>query len=88
MTESPFNQQLHLQTEVEDIISQFGRLTLLPAPKPPSLVVLEQPVDTELNLRSNRRKSNMAFRARRGRGCGRRGRPVANAEVMEAMKQM
>ena len=28
----------------------------------------------------------MAFRV--GRGCGRRGRRVANAEVMEAMRQM
>jgi len=34
--------------------------------QPPSLVVLEQHVDTELNLKSKRRKFNMDFRVGRG----------------------
>lgn len=66
MTESPLNEELHLEMEIEDIISQFSSLTLLPTTRPPSLVVSEQPVDIELNLRSKRRKFSMAFRVGRG----------------------
>ena len=47
-------------------------------------MVSTQVKDTEQDLRGQRRKSTMAFRV--GRGRGRRGRPVANAEVMEAMQ--
>ena len=52
-------------------------------------MVSYQPLDTEQDLKDQEKKSNMAYRVGRGGGVGRRrGRPVANVEVMEVMKQM
>ena len=52
-------------------------------------MVSEQHLDTERDLKVQEKKSNMAYRVGRGGGAGRRrGRPVANAEVMEVMQQM
>ena len=87
MNDMPIDAEGEIQPDIEEIVARLERLSISPAPRPP-LVVSEQPVDTELNLRSKRRKSNMAFRVGRGRGRGRRGRLVANLEVIEAMQQM
>lgn len=65
MTDTPVEAEGEIQPEIEEIISGFGHLSISPAPRPP-LVVSEQPVDTEFNLRSRRRKVNMDFRVGRG----------------------
>jgi len=85
MTDTLAREEEGIQLELEEIISGFGCFSISPAPRPP-LVVSEKPFDTELNLRSEIRKPNMAFRV--GRGRGRRGRLVENAEVMEVVQQM
>ena len=68
--------------DIEELASRLGRLPLTPTPMP-SLVVSEPSTDIELNLRSGRR---MAFIV--GRGRGGRGRPVANAELMETIEEL
>ena len=74
--------------KLEEIISGFERLSLTPAPRP-SLVLAEKLIDTNQDLNNQKKKSNMAFRVGGRRGGGqRRGRPIANAEVSEAMQQM
>jgi len=65
------------EEDIEDISIKFERLSLEPA-SGPSLVVSEPATDIELNLRSRRR---MAFRIGRGR-------PVANAKIMESLEEL
>ena len=65
MTNTPVEVAGEIQSNLEEIISGFGRLSISPTPRPP-LVVSEKLVDTKLNLRSRRRKVNMAFRVGRG----------------------
>lgn len=87
MTEIEKEVEEELPPTLEEIIFGFERLSITPATKPP-FVVSEQPTDTEQDLKDQKIKSNMGFRVG-GRGGGRRrGRPVANVEVLEAMQQM
>lgn len=87
MTETEKEIEEELPHALEKIISGFERLSLTPATRPP-FVVSEQPTNTEQDLKDQKKKSNMVLRVG-GRGGGqRRGRPVANVEVLEAMQQM
>ena len=77
-----------MQSRLEEIVMRFEILSLTPTSKPP-LVVSEQHLDTERDLKDQENKSNMAYRVGRGGGASRRRRRlVANAEVMEVMQQM
>jgi len=84
MTDAPRAEEREVDQDVEELAGKLGRLSLTPAPSP-SLVVSEPSTDIELNLRSGRR---MALRVGRGRGRGGRGRPVANAELMETVEEL
>ena len=85
MTKTVKEIEEELPPTLEEIISAFERLSLTPATRPP-FVVPKQPIDTEQDLNDQKKKSNMAFRVG-GRGGGRRrGRPIANAKILEAMQ--
>ena len=88
MTDTPKKTREEVPPKLEEIVSSFERLSLTPTFIPP-LAVLEQLIDTEHDLKDQKNKSNMAFRVEGRRGGGRRrGRPIANAEVLEAMQHM
>ena len=78
--------------ELEIIIDKFERLSLTPTPSPPSLVVSEPTskhfAEIEQTSQSQKKKSSMAVRIGRGVAGRRRGRPVANAEVLETVQQI
>ena len=60
-----------------------------PTLKQPSEQSSEHFLDTKQASKSQKKKPNMAFRLGRGGGAGRRrGRLVANAEVLETMQQI
>lgn len=65
MTDMPIEAEGEIWPDIEEISDRFVRLSILPAPRPP-LVVLEQPSDIGLNLISRRRKVIMAFKVGRG----------------------
>ena len=101
MTENGNKDQEQIPPELENIVEKFEHLSLMPAPTLPSFVVLEQTLkqpseqssehfpDTEQASKSQKKKSNMAFRLGRGGGAGRRrGRPVANVELLENIQQI
>ena len=74
--------------KLEEIVARFESLSLKPVSRPP-LVISEQHLNTERDLKDQEKKSNMAYRVGWGGGVGwRRGKPVANVEVMEVMQQM
>ena len=86
--------KIDLSVELDEIIQRIDSLSLTvdtlnvtSTPNPPSFLVSEQIVNTHRNLRHNRRGRNMAFRVVGGDG-GRRGRPVANAQVLEVMERL
>ena len=76
--------------ELEIIVHKFERLSLTPAPSSPSLVVLEPTSmhfpEIEQTSQSQKKKSSMVVRIGRGAAGRRRGRPVANLEVLETMQ--
>ena len=92
MTDSEKGDQDHIPPELENIVTKFEQLSLRPAPTLPSFVVSEQSSehfsDTEQASKSQKKKSSMAVRIGRGGADRRRGRPVANAEVLETMQQI
>ena len=84
MTEALRPEEQGIGEDVEELIGKFGKLSITPEVLP-SLVVSEPTTDIELNLKSGRR---MAFRVGRGRGRGGRGRPAADAELMETVEEL
>ena len=86
--------KIDLSVELNEIIQRIDSLSLTvdtlnvtSASILPSFSVLERVVNTHRNLRGNRRGRNMDFRVAGGRG-GRRGRPIANAQVLEVMERL
>ena len=86
MTDTPKKNREEVPPDVEAIVSKFESLSITPTSSPP-FVVSEQPLDTEQDLKDQEKKSNMTYRVgREGGASRRRGRPVANAEVIEVMQ--
>lgn len=65
MTDTQPEAEREIQSELEEFIARFERLSISPAPRPP-LMVSKKPADIGLNLRSRRRKVTMAFKFGRG----------------------
>ena len=92
MNESGNKELEQIPPELENIVQKFEQLSLKPAPTLPSFVVSKQSsnhfLDIEQASKGQKKKSSMAVRIGKG-GVGRRtGTPVANAEVLETMKQI
>ena len=92
MNENEYEELNSNPPELETIVIKFERISLTSAPSPPSLVVSEP---TSKNLpeigqtsQSQKKKSSMAVRIGRGAVGRRKGRPVANVEVLETMQQI
>ena len=64
MTDTPKENHEEVPLELKAIVLKFERLSLTPATNPP-LVVSEQPLDTEKDLKDQEKKSNMAYRVGR-----------------------
>ena len=92
MNENKNKELEQIPPELENIVSKFEQLSLMPAPTLPSFVVSKQTSEHFSNIeqvsKSQKKKSNMAVRIGRGVASRRRGRRVANAEVLETMQQI